>query len=361
MKILFKNQTVKRLEQEVQSALKLNNFRLFKISKSLLLFAKNNDIVDIAELFQVNTRTIYNWISRFMVERFSWLLGLHYRGRGAKSKLTEEQMKKIYDLVVDGPENYGFDCGVWNSPMIAEVILREFNVTYNPRYLCRLLKKIGLSFQKAAFEAERTDDNKKKRKEWVDKTWPEILKKAKEIFAVILFGDEVSFAQWGSLSRTWAPIGKQPKIKTKGKRKGLKMFGVIEFFKGAFHYMETEEKFNGESYTEFFKKIMSHYTCPVILIEDGAPYHGGAIVNEYTEKMKEKGRLHIYRLPSYSPDYNPIEKLWKNTKRDSTHCKFFPTFDDLRSSVIKAFKKYMEDATKVICVMKKLRNSAGVA
>ena len=360
MKILFKNQTVKRLEKEVQSALKLNNFRLFKISKSLLLFAKNNDIVDIAELFQVNTRTIYNWVSRFMAGRFSWLLGLHYRGRGSKSKLTKEQKKKIYDLVVDGPENYGFDCGVWNSPMIAEVILREFNVTYNPRYLCRLLKKIGLSFQKAAFEAERTDDNKKKRKEWGDKTWPEILKKAKEIFAVILFGDEVSFAQWGSLSRTWAPIGKQPKIKTKGKRKGLKMFGVIEFFKGSFHYMETEEKFNGESYTEFLKKIMSHYTCPVILIEDGAPYHGGAIVNEYTGKMKEEGRLHIYRLPSYSPDYNPIEKLWKNTKRDSTHCKFFPTFDDLRSSVIKAFKKYMEDATKVICVMKKLRNSAGV-
>lgn len=361
MKILFENQTVKRLEKEVQSALKLNNFRLFKISKSLLLIANREDIVDIAELFQVSTRTIYNWVSRFMVERFSWLLGLHYRGRGAKSKLTKEQQKKIYDIVVAGPENYGFDCGIWNSPMIAEVILREFNVTYNPRYLCRLLKKIGLSFQKAAFEAERTDDNEKKREEWVDKTWPEILKKAKEIFAVILFGDEVSFAQWGSLSRTWAPIGKQPKIKTKGKRKGLKMFGAIEFFKGSFHYMETEEKFNGESYTEFLKQIMSHYTCPIILIEDGAPYHGGAIVNEYARKMKEKGRLHIYRLPSYSPDYNPIEKLWKNTKRDSTHCKFFPTFDDLRSSVIKAFKKYMEDATKVICVMKKLRNSAGVA
>ena len=361
MKIHFENQTVKRLEKEVQSALKLNNFRLFKISKSLLLIANNDDIINIAELFQVNTRTIYNWVSRFMVERFSWLMGLHYKGRGAKSKLTKEQKKKIYNIVVDGPENYGFDCGVWNSPMIAEVILREFNVTYNPRYLCRLLKKIGLSFQKSAFEAERTDDNKKKREEWCDKTWPEILKKAKEIFAVILFGDEVSFAQWGSLSRTWAPIGKQPKIKTKGKRKGLKMFGAIEFFKGSFHYMETEDKFNGESYTEFLKQIMAHYTCPVILIEDGAPYHGGAIVNEYTRKMKEDGRLHIYRLPSYSPDYNPIEKLWKNTKRDSTHCKFFPTFDDLRSSVRKAFKKYMEDATKVICVMKKLRNSAGVA
>ena len=360
MKISFRNNTIKCLEKEINTAIKLNNFRLFKISKSLLLIANDVTFEEVAQLFHLNTRTVYTWVSKFMRERFSWLSGLHYKGRGAKSKLTKEQKKKIYDIVVAGPENYGFDCGIWNSPMIAEVILREFNVTYNPRYLCRLLKKMGLSFQKAAFEAERTDDNKKKRKEWGDKTWPEILKKANEIFAVILFGDEVSFAQWGSLSRTWAPIGKQPKIKTKGKRKGLKMFGTIEFFKGAFHYMETEGKFNGESYTKFLKQIMSHYACPVILIEDGAPYHGGAIVNEYIGKMKEKGRIHIYRLPSYSPDYNPIEKLWKNTKRDSTHCKFFPTFDDLRSSVIKAFKKYMEDATKVICVMKKLRNSAGV-
>ena len=65
-------------------------------------------------------------------------------------------------------------------------------------------------------------------------------------------------------------------------------------------------------------------------------------------------------LVDYSPDYNPIEKLWKNTKKDATHCKYFPTFEDLRSSVIKAFEKYLQDAAKVICVMKKLRANAGV-
>ena len=282
------------------------------------------------------------------------------KGRGAKSKLFKEQKKTLYRIIDDGPEKYGFDCGVWNSPMIAEVILREFNVQYNLRYLCRLLKKMGLSYQKAAFEADRTDDNKEKRKEWIEKTWPEILKQAKEKNAVILFGDEVSFAQWGSLFRTWAPRGKQPKIKTKGKRKGLKMFGVIEFFGGSFQYMEAEGKFNGDSYTEFLKLIMATYSCPVILVEDGAPYHGSAIVKEYVAKQKAEGQLYIHRLPSYSPDFNPIEKLWKNTKRDATHCKFFSTFEDLRSSVVKAFKKYMEDATKVLCVMKKLREFAEV-
>ena len=361
MKFKFHNRTVKRLEKSVQKATELNNFRLFKIAKSLLMVANDTSIADIASFLNLSERTIYNWISRFIVERFTWILGFHYKGRGRKSKLSENQKEKLYDIVVAGPEKYGFDCGVWNSPMIAKVIWSKFKVIFNPRYLCRLLKKIGLSFQKGAFEADRTDDNEKKRKEWVDKTWPEILQKAKEKEAVILFGDEVSFAQWGSLSRTWAPIGKQPKIKTKGKRKGLKMFGVIGFFGGSFQYMEAEDKFNGESYIEFLKKIMEQYSCPVILVEDGAPYHRSKIVKEYTNGLEDKGQLYIYRLPSYSPDFNPIEKFWKNAKKDATHCKFFPAFEDLRESVVNTFEKYMQDATKVICVMKKLRRNAGVA
>ena len=48
-------------------------------------------------------------------------------------------------------------------------------------------------------------------------------------------------------------------------------------------------------------------------------------------------------------------------KKDATHCKYFPTFNDLRSAVINAFNNYMEDAMKVVCVMKKLRESAGIA
>ncbi|MEN8129701.1 MAG: transposase, partial [Pseudomonadota bacterium] len=72
-------------------------------------------------------------------------------------------------------------------------------------------------------------------------------------------------------------------------------------------------------------------------------------------------RLTFQPLPAFSPDYNPIEKLWKNTKRDATHLKYFRTFDELRASVLKAFRKYLHDATHVIRVMKKLRAEAGLS
>ncbi len=77
--------------------------------------------------------------------------------------------------------------------------------------------------------------------------------------------------------------------------------------------------------------------------------------------MKSQGRLFVYRLPAYSPAKNPIEKLWKNTKRDATHGRYFPTFESLRAAVVSAFEKYLLDASKVICVMKKLRAQAGIA
>ena len=363
MRIYFSKETIIKLKEKLKIAEELNNMRLYKIIWCLLLINEGHSYKAIAELFDMTARTVRNWLMTFMIFRFSWLLSCHYKGRGRKPKLSKAQRSELYQIIVDGPEKYGFDCGVWYSALIVDVIQREFKVTYNPRYVCALLKKMGLSYQKAGFVSDRLDDEeyKKKREEWEKKTWPEILKKAKLHKGVILFGDEVSFAQWGSLSWTWAPKGKQYKVKTCGKRKGLKMFGVIEFSQGDFHYKECAGKFNGESYKEFLEQVIDKYSCPIFLIEDGAPYHGGKIINEYKEKMKKEGRLFVYRLPSYSPDKNPIEKLWRKTKKDATHCKYFPTFDALRSAVINAFNKYMEDAMKVVCVMKKLRESAGIA
>ncbi len=362
MKLKVGRETIERLKQELIIAQRLNNLRLYKIVKSLLMISEGEPVEKIAGLINVSIRTVFDWLSRFMWERFSWLGWMHYKGRGRRPKLTAEQKKKLYRLVDEGPEKYGFDCGIWNTAMILSVIEKEFGVTYNPRYLSALLKSIGLSFQKAKFVSDREDDeeHRKKREDWENRIWPEILEKSEQKKGKIMFTDEVSFAQWGSLARTWAPKGKQPVVRTCGKRKGLKMFGAIEFKDGDFIYMECDGKFNGDSYMEFLKHILG-YSCPVFLIEDGAPYHGRKDVKEFKEDMERAGRLFVYRLPSYSPDKNPIEKLWKNTKKDATHLKYFATFEDLRSSVIKTFKKYLEDATKIICVMKKLRTRAGIA
>jgi transposase len=360
IRVIFTASLIESIKKELILANTLSNLKLYKIANCLLLLNDGKSPEEIAKIVKNSVKTVYNWINEFFLRRISFLHRYHYRGRGGRPpKLSQKERNKLYKMITKGPEKNGYSCGCWNTPMISDLIYKKFKVVYNPRYVATLLKKMGLSYQKAKFVSDHLDEEK--REEWTNKTWPGVLKKATAVGAAIIFVDEVSFAQWGSLARTWAPIGEQPEIKTTGKRKGLKMFGAIEFFSGSFQYLECDGRFNGKTYVKFLKKILRKFTCPVILIEDGAPYHRGAVVREFKEAMEMEGRLFAYSLPSYSPDYNPIEKLWKNTKRDATHCKYFPTFEELRASVTKAFKKFMRDAQQVIGVMKKLRENAGIA
>jgi transposase len=73
--------------------------------------------------------------------------------------------------------------------MRVELIGRRFGVCYNPRYLSSLLAKLGLSYQKARFVSDRQDEEgyKQARREWVEETWPVILKQAQAGEAVILY------------------------------------------------------------------------------------------------------------------------------------------------------------------------------
>jgi len=419
--LIFSKELLENLRGCVLRAEQLKNVYAFKLSIALLWYGEGREIAEIANLLKVDFKTVANWIKKFMSGGIAWVTSHHFKGRGRKEKLTKAQKKQLYDMISEGPEKNGFSCGIWNSAMIGQLIFLKFGVFYNLNYLPTLLKKMGLSYQKARFISDRQGEEKyeEARKEWVEKTFPALIKKAKEENAVVLFGDEVSFAMWGSLARTWAPIGHQPVVKTTGIRKGLKMFGTIDFVGGSFQYRqllsyslqpkslkllqekglpkelldilktlkgekyatetalmnalknliseelvekyksvilektEASGKFNGESYIEFLQQLLDHYDGKIFLIEDGAPYHHSKIVKEFKEN--NSNRLSVTALPAYSPDYNPIEKLWKNTKRDATHLKYFKTFADLYDSVVKTFKSYMQDASKIICVMKQLR------
>src|SRR5262249_21202181 len=71
-----------------------------------------------------------------------------------------------------------------------------------------------------------------RRRIWREETWPAIRAEARRRGALLLFGDEATFAQWGSLSYTWAPRGQQPEVRTCGKRKAQKVFGLIDYCSG---------------------------------------------------------------------------------------------------------------------------------
>jgi transposase len=113
-----------------------------------------------------------------------------------------------------------------------------------------------------------------------------------------------------------------------------KVFGAIAYVSGRLFYQGIEGRFNSESSQGFLQMLMRQTTQHLFLIHDGARYHTSAATQAFL--AAHRNRITVEPLPSYSPDYNPIEYLWKKTKQRATHNKYFKEFAELTVSVDKA-------------------------
>jgi transposase len=322
-------ETVKTLEETLRQAYRAGDAKLVKRVTALLGISRHESARWMAAELGCSVASIYLWLKHLLYEGPA---GLRIRwGGGRHSKLSKTQKARLCELIKAGSLAAGFTGACWNAAMLQELIQREFGVLYNVHYLSELLGNLGFSFQKARFVSDHLDEAK--RRVWLKELWPKFLAQAKAAKGLVLFGDEASFAQWGSLGYTWAPIGQQPLVKTTGKRKAYKVLGAIDFFSGRLFYQGVVGKLNAASYIRFLKLILRQTRRPVFLVQDGASYHRAKAVKDFLAQQTR--RLTVTQLPSYSPDYNPIEYLWRATKREATHNHYFPLFADLVASVEK--------------------------
>jgi transposase len=118
--------------------------------------------------------SIKGWIRRVKKEGISGLLDKKYPG--ARPKLESAQKDKLVQIVEQGPEIYGLDTGVWTGPLIKEVILKEFGVTYHVSQVRRILHQLGFTVQYPRVRLSKADVEKQRT--WLRETLPAIKKKS---------------------------------------------------------------------------------------------------------------------------------------------------------------------------------------
>jgi transposase len=343
------------LLKRLQQAYAQGELRLIKRIHALLYILDGKSVSEVADILKLSLQTIYNYITAFVLQRLESLK--YKRPSGRPRKLTKTQRQVLAKLIERGPEKAGYDCGCWDTVLIQDLIYSRFGVEYNPHYIAELLKNMGFSYQKGRFVSDHLDDVALAQQVWLEKTWPEIKRLAQAKGAMILFGDEASFAQWGSLSYTWARKGHQPTVKTSGKRKAYKIFGLIDYLSGVFFYKGHTGKFNAESYQAFLTEVLTKTKQHLIIIQDGARYHTSKAMVEFFAQHVQ--RLTIYQLPAYSPEFNPIEYLWRNIKKQATHLRYFPIFADLIHKVDQKLRHFANAPKRILNLMGKYCQSLG--
>jgi transposase len=354
-RIQLRRSTVKAMQERLHRAYASGDIRLVRrISVLLEHLLHQIPVATLNECWDVSVPCIYMWLHELLVQGLASLV--YHHGGGRPAKLTPSQKKQLCIWIDAGPQAAGFETAAWNTLLIQELIRRQFGVLYNRFYLCELLGNLGYSFQKAQFVSDHLDETR--RAAWLTQEWPQILRAALRRGALLLFGDEASFPQWGSLSYTWARQGQTPTIKTTGKRKAYKTFGLIEFFSGRLFHQGIEGKFNSDSYQAFLLSVLGQTTEPLFLIQDGAKYHTSKATKQFF--VQHQDRLTVFQLPSYSPDYNPIEYLWRNTKKRATHNKYFEQFQEIITSVEQALKHFAQHASEVLGLFGKYCDESGL-
>jgi transposase len=165
--------------------------------------------------------------------------------------------------------------------------------------------------------------------------------------------DEVHFQQHGSRCRMWIPPeNKDPVLLHHPTRRSVGYFGAVRLRDGQLVYRRETTRFNAETCFDFLwhlRKVSSRSGRRVIVITDNARYHHATLHQEWRKAAEPGFRLEF--LPPYSPDLNPIERVWKLTRRLATHNRYFPTIEDVITVVEHTFESWRQgnDALRRLC------------
>lgn len=176
-----------------------------------------------------------------------------------------------------------------------------------------------------------------------------------------VFQDEVHFQAQTTITRVWAEKGSAPKVMSKPGKNSIAYSGFIVAETGELVKIKVNW-FNYESSIQSIRDFLEARPCPegkkYCIIMDNAPWHKKAIRLIWKEEREEyadiRAAMTYISLPPYSPDLNPIEQVWRKTRRERTHNKYFSSLENLTENLDEYFATFAEpnEELKSLCSFK---------
>jgi len=276
--------------------------------KALDLREKKWKINNIAEAFGVRREAVSRWISK--AKKYGKESLRKRKAKGKEPKLGKENKKQIISWLRKSAMEFGFETPLWDCKRIQKMVKKELSKEIAISNLWKTLRKWNLTPQKP--EKVALEKNQRKVTEWLNTEWPKIQAHARRWQAMLYFQDESGVSLIPVLGKTWAKKGKTPKIKVTGNKGGFCVTSAISPA-GRMVFRIENHTIHAEDHIDFLKQIIKHHPHrKIIVIEDNAKPHIAGLVKDFVRDNKNK--IAVYYLPTYSPDLNPDEKVWKYLK-----------------------------------------------
>ena len=282
--------------------------------KAVLLDSEGWSIAQIAQALRKHETTI----SRHLLD-FKSTQKLTPENGGSKSYLSSKQSEELIQHLRH--------VTYVHMHQITAYILQTYAIQYSISGMNKWLNKHGFSYKQPKGVPHKFCPEKQAK---FIRNY-EALKASLADDEPLLFIDAVHPTQATKVTSAWIEKGVDKAIETTGSRTRLNIIGAIRlgFLSEAItHQYQT---INSQSIMHFFDKIAENYesSCCINIVLDGASYHRSKEVIEKAKSLKIK----LHYLPPYSPNLNPIERLWKVMNEYARNNKYFATAKAFREQI----------------------------
>ena len=275
----------------------------------------------IAQALRIHEETVHDYLSAWSKEEK--LAPTH---QGSFSKLTQIQKQAI--------ESHLQVHTYTSVKAICSYVKETYGISYTLGGMTKWLRASGFVYKKPKGVPAKADAVEQKA---FIVTYNE-LKAAAGESAPILFMDSVHPTQGTKLSYGWIKKGYNKQIATTASRTRMNITGAInlktmEVISGDY------DAINGESTKDLLEKVQKAYpeAKEIHVIADQASYHRSKEIKDYLEG----GPINIHLLPAYSPNLNPIERLWKVLNEQVRNNRYFATAKEFRRAILRFFEEIL--------------------
>lgn len=310
------NCSLEDLEIAAQAAVSRRSHVRLMAMKSLM-FGVTHD--QVAGIFDITRRTLSDWVRRFNDQGIDGLIDSPKSGR--PRKISPEQTPAYRELV-EHPEEANQTH--WTAKKFHGYLTQELEHEVGYRTVVRWLHEQGFRLKVPQSWPNGQDEHK--REAFLNQLAQYLADPDVEIWYL----DESGIEGDPRPRRRWAQKGKKIRVAYEGAHIRMNVTGVVcprtgEFFSLIFSHSDTE----------IFQIFLNHANTDVdiqrkrnILICDNASWH--------RSKSLDWGNFECLLLPPYSPDLNPIERLWLLMKAEWFSDFIAKTHDELVSRICKA-------------------------
>jgi len=293
----------------------------------LLLNHRGYSIPSLTELFNHHRDSISNLIDRW--DNIG-LAGLYTKpGQGRPTIIKESKASEVLLQIHENPRSL---------KTVMAKISKELGIKLSLDTLKRFAKKLGLSWKRVrkSLKSKRDEDLFQEAKFEIE----DLLSRAKNNEIDLVFFDESSFTLTPYLPYAWQPKGKHIEINCQ-RSNSINVLGFMTYNGSNLYSFVFDESINSSVVIACFDNFVQHLKKETLVIIDNAPTHTSNLFQSKIPEWEENG-LFLKFLPTYSPELNRIEMVWKFMKYHWIKFWSYSSLKMLKENIFEILKSFGE-------------------